>query len=61
MSMLWAAHQLESYKISPLIHSLLAVKDKGSQYRSAILHFPHSGELLLLWVSKALIRDHIYL
>lgn len=54
--MLWAAHQLESYKIFPLIHSLVAEKDTDSQYRSAVLCCPHSGELQLLWVSQALVN-----
>ncbi|XP_064001463.1 LOW QUALITY PROTEIN: rap1 GTPase-GDP dissociation stimulator 1-like [Pogoniulus pusillus] len=38
--MLWADHQFERYKTSSPTHSLLAIKDNGSQYRSAILIVP---------------------
>ncbi|XP_062352323.1 LOW QUALITY PROTEIN: rap1 GTPase-GDP dissociation stimulator 1-like [Cinclus cinclus] len=38
--MLWAAHQLGSYKIFPLIHSVVAVKDTDSQQISCSLLSP---------------------
>ncbi|XP_066180268.1 LOW QUALITY PROTEIN: rap1 GTPase-GDP dissociation stimulator 1-like [Sylvia atricapilla] len=38
--MLWADHQLESYKIFPLIHSVVAVKDTDSQQISCSLLSP---------------------
>ncbi|XP_036241272.2 LOW QUALITY PROTEIN: rap1 GTPase-GDP dissociation stimulator 1-like [Molothrus ater] len=38
--MLWAAHQLESYKIFPLTHSVVAVKDTDSQQISCSLLSP---------------------